>query len=95
VTALSDAQHPMLGISVAAPADLATVDFPSGSMLLLYTDGLIERRNRPITDGIAALRTEFSRLRPDDPAALDRLIAACRSAGPGEDWSTTTSRSCC
>jgi serine phosphatase RsbU (regulator of sigma subunit) len=80
VTPLSDAQHPMLGISAATPTDLATVDFPPGSMALLYTDGLIERRNRPITEGIQALREEFARLRPDDPTALDGLIAACRAA---------------
>ena len=80
VAALSEAQHPMLGIAAETPTDLATVDFPPGSMVLLYTDGLIERRNRPITEGIQALREEFARLRPDDQAALDRLIAACRAA---------------
>jgi len=80
VVALSDAQHPMLGISVPTPTDLATVDFPPGSMVLLYTDGLIERRNRPITEGIQALRTEFARLDPDEPAALDRLIDGCATA---------------
>ncbi|AEV82267.1 phosphatase [Actinoplanes sp. SE50] len=34
-----------------------------GSRLLLYTDGLIERRDRPIDHGFEVLNREFSRLR--------------------------------
>ncbi len=34
----------------------ARVDLPPGSLLLLYTDGLIERRYEPIDDGLARLR---------------------------------------
>ncbi|WP_043537485.1 ATP-binding SpoIIE family protein phosphatase [Saccharomonospora cyanea] len=33
----------------------ATVDVPSGASLLLYTDGLVERRHRPLDDGLRLL----------------------------------------
>ena len=36
---------------------------PAGSRLLLYTDGLIERRTRPIDKGFEVLAREFARLR--------------------------------
>jgi anti-sigma regulatory factor (Ser/Thr protein kinase) len=36
---------------------------PSGSRLLLYTDGLIERRTRPIDQGFEVLSREFARRR--------------------------------
>lgn len=44
-----------------------------GSRLLLYTDGLVERRDRPIDRGFEVLNREFSRLRG---APLKGLTAA-------------------
>lgn len=32
------------------------VDLPAGTVLLLYTDGLVERRDRPLDDGLELLR---------------------------------------
>ncbi|MGW5864854.1 SpoIIE family protein phosphatase [Streptomyces sp. NPDC055239] len=37
------------------PVDLA--EFPPGSLLIMYTDGLIERREEPLDDGFARLAT--------------------------------------
>ncbi|HET6530882.1 MAG TPA: SpoIIE family protein phosphatase, partial [Actinoplanes sp.] len=37
------------------------VKLPAGSRLLLYTDGLVERRNRPIDRGLDVLAREWSR----------------------------------
>ena len=37
----------------------ATVDVPVGATLVLYTDGLVERRDRGLRDGIAALTAEL------------------------------------
>ena len=31
---------------------MSTLAFPPGSVLCLYTDGLVERRDRPIDNGI-------------------------------------------
>ncbi|MBU4334985.1 MAG: SpoIIE family protein phosphatase, partial [Actinobacteria bacterium] len=37
------------------PATQGDVDVPHGSALVLYTDGLVERRHRPLRDGLVAL----------------------------------------
>ena len=34
---------------------MSTLDFPPGAVLCLYTDGLVERRDQPIDEGIARL----------------------------------------
>jgi serine phosphatase RsbU (regulator of sigma subunit) len=44
-----------LGAMPGAPRRAVTFPLPSGSMLLLYTDGLIERRDRPLDVGMALL----------------------------------------
>ena len=50
------------------------VEMPSGSLLLLYTDGLIERRTAPIADGLEHLLGRGRRGQPD--AVCDDVIAA-------------------
>ncbi|MBQ1018919.1 SpoIIE family protein phosphatase [Micromonospora sp. D93] len=49
-------QHsaPLLGIRAPRPADLEFV-VPAGATLVLYTDGLIERRDATIDEGLSAL----------------------------------------
>jgi serine phosphatase RsbU (regulator of sigma subunit) len=82
---LDAAQHPMLGLPVSRPA-LARVPFPPGSVLLAYTDGLIERRSRPITAGIESLERQLTDLPTGDlEAALDQLIAAALRVEQGEE----------
>ena len=44
-----------IGVLGPAPRQVSTVTFPPGAVLCLYTDGLIERRDRPLDDGIARL----------------------------------------
>jgi phosphoserine phosphatase RsbU/P len=43
----------------AGPRAQATVETPAGGLLLLYTDGLVERRTRPLDEGLAALVAEL------------------------------------
>jgi anti-sigma regulatory factor (Ser/Thr protein kinase) len=54
------------------------VEFPAGSSLVLYTDGLVERRRKPLSDGIEKLRAALIALsgRPvaDAHVACDDLI---------------------
>ncbi|MEZ0446383.1 SpoIIE family protein phosphatase [Cellulomonas sp. ICMP 17802] len=66
-------------IGLAGPGGAeATIDVPAGATLVLYTDGLVERRDRGLRDGIAALTAELSAL-PDGADATkvkDRLVEA-------------------
>jgi serine phosphatase RsbU (regulator of sigma subunit) len=45
----------LLGTVPAADYELATEELAAGDMLIFYTDGLIERRDRDIDDGLRAL----------------------------------------
>jgi len=50
VKMLDDANGTMIGASIASPRTART--FPLGARLVAYTDGLIERRARPIDEGM-------------------------------------------
>ncbi len=54
----------------------ATIEVPLDGLLVLYTDGLVERRDRGLRDGIAALTAELSSFADDDSAQTvrDRLV---------------------
>jgi PAS domain S-box-containing protein len=45
----------LLGVEPSAPRADRVADLPAGSTLLLYTDGLVERRDRDLDTGTAAL----------------------------------------
>jgi putative methionine-R-sulfoxide reductase with GAF domain len=44
-----------IGLATPRPRRVITGHFPPGAVLCLYTDGLVERRDRPLDDGIARL----------------------------------------
>jgi anti-sigma regulatory factor (Ser/Thr protein kinase) len=61
-------------------------ELPAGSTVLLYTDGLIERRGEPIDEGLARLRESLRKA----PADLEQLcshvlVGALSSAGTLDD----------
>jgi serine phosphatase RsbU (regulator of sigma subunit) len=58
---------PPLGVRDEAPRSGTTVHLPDGALLLLYTDGLIERRNEPLDKGLERL---CASLRPDHPEVV-------------------------
>ncbi|KJY30103.1 serine/threonine protein phosphatase [Streptomyces sp. NRRL S-444] len=61
-------------------------NLPAGSTLLLYTDGLIERRGDDIDASIAHLVALFTRHGDSPPAELLRLISSRPTdPGPGDD----------
>ena len=62
-----------------------TVDLPSGSTFLLYTDGLVEYRGRSIDDGLAHL-LQLAQSLSGEPLAqfCDALIGEL-AAQPGDD----------
>jgi GAF domain-containing protein/anti-sigma regulatory factor (Ser/Thr protein kinase) len=65
---------PPLGVGLAKCPEL-TVALPENATLLLFTDGLVEDRNRPVDKGLAMLRVAASGI--DEPELLcDRALAA-------------------
>ena len=45
----------LIGMPDPRPRHITTLDLPPGAVLCLYTDGLVERRDRPIDEGISLL----------------------------------------
>ncbi|WP_175409825.1 SpoIIE family protein phosphatase [Streptomyces sp. TRM64462] len=63
---------PLLGVG-GLPFEAARLELPEGSLLALYTDGLVEGRDRDLDDGTADLCRALTE-HPDDP--LDDLCDA-------------------
>ncbi|MFF7713147.1 SpoIIE family protein phosphatase [Streptomyces sp. NPDC087659] len=51
---------PPLGLGAGLPVESAELTVPEGSRLVLYTDGLVEDRDRDLDVGLAALRDALS-----------------------------------
>ncbi|TDC82052.1 fused response regulator/phosphatase [Micromonospora sp. KC606] len=64
---------PLLGVRAARPDDLEFV-LPPGATLVLYTDGLIERRDATIDEGLAALAACAVRVDDDLDRFCERLL---------------------
>lgn len=45
----------LIGVPMLCSRRVSTLGFPPGALLCLYTDGLVERRGRPLDEGIARL----------------------------------------
>jgi len=71
-----DGTDPLLGATRHASRRNHSVALPPGSVLLLYTDGLVEDRDAVIDDGIAAVCRRLSADDGTDPEQLaDALLA--------------------
>lgn len=78
VKLLDEARGLPLGVDSAATYSEARTTLEPGSIVVLYTDGLVERRDRPLDAGLALL-VEAAADAPRDPEAfadllLERLI---------------------
>jgi sigma-B regulation protein RsbU (phosphoserine phosphatase) len=60
----------LIGVPGTAPRRTKTATVPAGGLLCLYTDGLVERRDRPIDDGIARLSTALTATDPETGCVL-------------------------
>lgn len=82
---LSGAHHPPIGTPNEAQ-EQDPVPFPEGSLLVLYTDGLVERRNEDIGVGLERLRSIVEALPEACTAAeaRDAILDGARLA-EGED----------
>jgi serine phosphatase RsbU (regulator of sigma subunit) len=71
-----------VGLSVAQPEVRAHV--PRGGTLVLFTDGLVERRDRSMADGLAKL-ARVAAGAPSEPGALLDLLLRRLGAASGDD----------
>ncbi|GHJ35162.1 SpoIIE family protein phosphatase [Streptomyces sp. TS71-3] len=81
--------HPGLGAEFALrePFDVHTFDAPRGSLLALYTDGLVEDPAVAIDEGVGMLRQAVSRVHPWDDlqGAARRVVAELAPQGRQRD----------
>ncbi|WP_214107680.1 fused response regulator/phosphatase [Acrocarpospora catenulata] len=75
---------PLLGADLPRPAE-SRLTLPPGGVLLLVTDGLVERRDLSLPDGLARLRTLAADPEPDLDAFCDRLLADLMWPGHEDD----------
>jgi len=74
---LESAHGPLLGADTTAARSSAGVPLPAGATLVLYTDGLIERRSEPIDHGLTRLRRHAAGLADEPPDTVcDRLLSS-------------------
>lgn len=80
------AHDALLGLAPELPRTEQSVTLTPGSTLVLYTDGLVERRGEDIDEGIERLRGVVARLGelPLGPA-VDRLMSELVAADPDDD----------
>ncbi|MFE3112768.1 PP2C family protein-serine/threonine phosphatase [Kitasatospora indigofera] len=84
---LDRATDPPLGARPEhVPRPQATTTFDEGDTLVLYTDGLIERRHEDIDVGLARLADSLAEHRREDPEAMaDCVLAALLAERPATD----------
>jgi phosphoserine phosphatase RsbU/P len=73
----------LIGVPALERRQVSTLDFPPGAVLCLYTDGLVERRNQPIDEGIARLRAAVTTTDPE--AGCASVMAAMADYTPHTD----------
>lgn len=84
VTVLWDGRSSPLGTHFGSRArPEGSVTLSPGSRLVLYTDGLVERRDRGLDEGLDALVTELALQHRADPEHLSRNVADAMLRGAG------------
>ena len=82
VELLESARGLPLGTGIDAKYRQETIELPVGTVLVLYTDGLVERRGTSIDDGLAALRAAVASAPKNPDQLLDHVLE--RVVGSGE-----------
>jgi serine phosphatase RsbU (regulator of sigma subunit) len=84
VITIGEARGPLLGVGAAGrPEQVAT--YLPGSYLLLFTDGLVERRDEIIDAGFAWLGAAFAAATTLDPASLCKVLIGQSLPRTGRD----------
>ena len=81
----ADARGPMLGFLDEISVHPIRTSLEPGELLLLYTDGLVERRGESIDDGLARLAASFEGRSPVLDDLCDELHDVLAVAGPDAD----------
>jgi serine phosphatase RsbU (regulator of sigma subunit)/CheY-like chemotaxis protein/anti-sigma regulatory factor (Ser/Thr protein kinase) len=74
---LLEGSCPALGIAEICQPPEIVVDFPPGATLVLYTDGLVERRREGIDAGVSRLLSAVSEAPGNVQAVCEEVVAAC------------------
>jgi GAF domain-containing protein/anti-sigma regulatory factor (Ser/Thr protein kinase) len=74
-----------LGVGLDVAYAQASVELVPGSTLLLYTDGLVERRDRALEDGLTQLRSAVGSGPPEPAALVEHVLAGLLGEGERED----------
>ncbi|WP_239081452.1 SpoIIE family protein phosphatase [Streptomyces sp. SID9727] len=80
-----------LGIG-GMPFEMTELDVPEGSRLVLYTDGLVERRDRDIDDGLDLLRRSLADRDRTPEETCDDVLEAMLPSRPGDDVALLVAR---
>ncbi|WP_127126027.1 SpoIIE family protein phosphatase [Georgenia sp. SYP-B2076] len=83
VTALDGAGGTLVGFGTGERETARTEVLP-GDVLVLFTDGLVERRDRPMRDGVEALRALTARVHAPDAAGVGEELLQLADA-PEDD----------
>ncbi|MET7285354.1 SpoIIE family protein phosphatase [Streptomyces sp. NPDC005573] len=75
---------PPLGLG-GLPFESVEVDLPEGSLLALYTDGLIEARDHDVDTGLRGLRTALADAVPSLETTCDIVLKALLDGRPADD----------
>ncbi|WP_326633308.1 MULTISPECIES: SpoIIE family protein phosphatase [unclassified Streptomyces] len=75
---------PPLGLG-GLPFEAVERELPEGSLLTLYTDGLVEAQNRDVNAGLHALRTALADTAQSLEATCDRVLDALLGEQPADD----------
>jgi PAS domain S-box-containing protein len=82
---------PPLGLG-GLPFESTELELAEGSLLVLYTDGLVENRHRDIDEGIAAMRAVLGRPAHDLEATCDDLLSTLLADRPSDDVALLVAR---
>jgi PAS domain S-box-containing protein len=76
---------PPLGVSDLPVHPETVVDFPAGTAIVLYTDGLVERRGEGVDSGLKRLVSAAGTSRDGLAALRDRVVESCLGPSSGDD----------
>ena len=92
-TELPRPRGPLLGADLTVRYETAELTMEHEDLLLLYTDGLVEHRDRSLREGLAPVIATLNRISASRlPRPLETLLADLRRANPDDDTCVLAAR---